>query len=106
MSSCFEYKKDCTNTNADTETKMSESNNGMMLDDASSTSLSLLSITKGKSMGGNVKVDLKCYKMCKLRYFEFIEKIGIKLNENLMKIEIKEKRMMQDAKKIGPIDSE
>jgi hypothetical protein len=75
-----------------------------VIDDTSSKSFSLLSITKGKSKGKKVKVDLKCYKNCKLRYFDFIKKIGNKLNENLIQNEIKEKRMMQDAKKIGPIE--
>ena len=53
-----------------------------------------------------MKVDLKCYKECKSRYFGFIEKLGIRLKESLTKIEIKEKKLMKDAGKLGPIDSE
>lgn len=51
-------------------------------------------------------MDLKCYKECKFKYFKFLEKLGIKLKESLVKIEIKEKKLMKDAEKIGPIDSE
>jgi hypothetical protein len=41
-----------------------------------------------------------------LKYSEFLTKINCKLEENLIKIGIKEGKLMKDAKKLGPIDSE
>lgn len=54
------------------------------------------------------KIDLDnfCFKNCKARYYLFMEKIELKLKENLMKVEVMDKKLMEDAEKIGNIGEE
>lgn len=98
MASCFEITgKSLSKSTAGTENQ--EENKAEV---ESRSSLSLMKV--GKNENSSVKVDLRCHKSCMLRYSEFLAKINCKLDENLIKIGIKEGKLMKDAKKLGPID--
>lgn len=107
MSSCFEIGSKSKLSSRSTTGEISEegkkATEQLKQPDGSNTSV----ISKGGTYPSDkLKVDLKCYKECKYRYFRFLEKIGINLKESLTKIGIKEKKLMKDAESIGPIDSE
>lgn len=109
MSSCFEVSSksrllQSRSTTGD-QSEISSRVNGSSIEIQGNKAHSTQSNT-GNSTTGPLKIDMKCYKECKLKYFKFLEKLGIKLKESLAKIEIKEKKLMKDASKIGPIDSE